>query len=183
MLKERNKIISVINLDLLINEINEIHNTNVNQKYAKILPYSFHLDSVRKFGIKFHNLMPKEINSNEVLLACQGHDLIEDARMTFNDVAELTNENVAEMIYACTELRGKDRSERHGKEYIEGLKNNKGGLFVKLCDLMANISFSLATNSNMYNKYKVEFVHFKEELYLEEYNDMFEFIDKLLNVK
>lgn len=168
--------------EVKIKRISEIHDIDVNQKYSKILPYSFHLDSVRKFALEFINLIPFEYEF-DILVACQGHDLIEDARMTYNDVVILTNKFTADIIYSCTELRGRTRSERHGEEYIDGLKDNKYGLFVKLCDLMANISFSLATNSKMYYKYQKEFVHFKKELYLDEYKPMFDFIDKLLNVK
>lgn len=173
--------ITIEKFDYLISKINEIHDIDVNQKYNKNLPYSFHLNNVRKFGEKYIFLI-EDGKRQGVLLGCQGHDLIEDARMTWNDVVNFTNEFIADIIYGCTELRGKNRGERHGKEYIDGLKSNKYALFVKLCDIMANSSFSLSTNSSMYKKYQKEFTHFEEECYLEEYDVMFKDLKKILSI-
>lgn len=171
------------------------HDVECNQKYNKTLPYSFHLNLVAEQAKKWIYLIEdKTIGGNEslhniLLYGAWGHDLIEDARITYNDIINgdflrntLSSKKLADIIYACTELRGKNRDERHGPEYIQGLKDNKCGLFVKLCDISANIGFGILTNSSMVDKYRKEFPKFKEQLYLEEYKPIFDHIEKQLEL-
>lgn len=166
------------------------HDVKCNQKYNKTLPYSFHLDLVAKQVDKFKHLLKFQ---DYLIAKCgaYGHDLIEDARLTYNDIKQLTiqtqmdvniSREVADVIYACTELRGRDRDERHGEEYIQGLKESRLGLFVKLCDISANIGFGVLTNSTMVKKYRKEFPRIKEQLYREEFDELFIYIEKLLNL-
>lgn len=133
------------------------HDVECNQKYDGNLPYSFHLNLVAKQVKKFdYFLKPEE--RILVLYGAWGHDLIEDARITYNDIKNWKDyegnrynwtNRLADIIYTCTELRGRNRSERHGPEYIQGLKDCRLGLFVKLCDIAANIGYGLLTNSGM----------------------------------
>lgn len=170
------------------------HDIECNQKYDGNLPYSFHLNLVAKQVEKFKHLL-SDIDQDAVICGAWGHDLIEDARITYNDIKNknilyregikggFLSHKVADIIYACTELRGKNRSERHGAEYIQGLKDCRLGLFVKLCDIAANIGYGLLTNSGMYDKYKIEFPKLKEQLYTEEFKPLWDYIEKLLNIK
>lgn len=159
------------------------HDVECNQKYDKTLPYSFHLNLVAKQVIKFKYLLNND-DYSKALCGAWGHDLIEDARITFNDIVEMSGDKeIADIIYACTELRGHNRSERHGIEYIQGLRDCRLGLFVKLCDIAANVGFGLLTNSSMYEKYKEEFIPFREKVYREEFDDLFKYIGKLLTIK
>ncbi len=186
-----------LNLQKFIEFVIHQHDVECNQKYDKIYPYTLHLKSVAaqcEFYIDLVKPFLKtdiqtidgkyiSITNESVIAAGWGHDLIEDARVTYNDVVAKSNIFVADMIFACTELRGKNRNERHGPEYIEGLKNNKLGLYVKLCDIIANVLFSMSHNSGMYKKYKKEFPHLKEELYIEEYKLLFDTLETLLNLR
>lgn len=171
----------IINKDTLIELIREQHDIVCNQKYDKKLPYSYHLDLVQTNALVYSHLIPEAVR-RAVEIAAMGHDLIEDARFTYNDCKSRFGEFIADIIYACTELRGKDRAERHGLEYIQGLKENKYALFVKLCDILANVRYSLLTNSSMGNRYKEEWPSFKKELYLKEYKELFEDIESTLNL-
>ena len=139
------------------------HDVVCNQQYGE-LPYSYHLKSVWNIA-KSH-----KATFTQQMIAL-GHDLIEDARMTYNDVygrllsifkeigfklrsnGILFNngmfdanelERIANGIYACTELRGKNRKERHGEEYIQMIIGDYDAAFVKLCDVKANTLQSLA---------------------------------------
>ena len=166
------------------------HDIVCNQKYNKTLPYSFHLDLVANNATKFKHLV-KENDRGITLMGALGHDLIEDARVTYNDIKQLPlmdhlgfkiSEQVADVIYACTELRGRNRGERHGEEYIHGLRDNRLGLFVKLCDIGANVGFGVLTNSSMVKKYREEFPKMKEKLYRKEFDELFVYIEKLLTL-
>lgn len=171
-----------------------LHDVECNQKYNKgqyPVPYSFHLEMVGKQADKFIHLISNEINYKDtvsytdrelVYIGVYGHDSIEDARLTFNDIKQNFNIYAAEIILACTERWGHNRNERHSQEYFNYLKQNKLAVFVKLCDIIANVKFSLLTNSSMFKKYKNEFPQLKQELYCIEYNEMFDYLENILNI-
>ena len=166
------------------NQLTKIYNQHdvvCNQKYDKTLPYSFHLECVRNEAKQWLTLLD-DSDHLLVLKGAVGHDLIEDARLTYNDVADKVGEEVADIIYACTEERGKNRGERHSDKYYEVLVENRLATFVKLCDIIANVKYSVLTNSSMLVKYRSEFSSVKEKLFREEYRKMFDYLDKLLSV-
>jgi hypothetical protein len=116
------------------------------------------------------------------------HDLEEDARFTYNDVkAEATNffrnavagTMVAEIVHMVTDEKGKNRAERKNEKYYKELRENKLAVFVKLADLSANTLYSKLTGSSMYEKYKKEFPKFKEQVYIEEYKEFFDYVENL----
>lgn len=138
------------------------HDIVCNQKYDKTLPYSFHLSCVFNELVNYiHNTQEdfSETDMDILAMGAMGHDLIEDARVTYNDIANKWGFEVADVIYACTELRGKTRAERHGPEYIETLQENFFGRIVKLCDILTNTRYSKNSGSSMFKKYKKEYEH------------------------
>jgi hypothetical protein len=171
------------------------HDIVCNQKYDDTLPYSFHLGLVAKQVEKFKFILKPE-EHELVIMGAFGHDLIEDARTTYNDIKQFKfwkntgydsrdsyfKPELADIIYACTELRGHNRSERHGAEYLQGLKECRLGLFVKLCDISANVGYGILTNSSMVDKYRKEIPHLKEQLYTEEFKPLWDNIENLLKL-
>lgn len=140
------------------------HDVVCNQKYQDNLPYSFHLECVAQQAKKFLHILSDNNARQDVIYAAWGHDLIEDARVTYNDLLQLFNgrPNVPNIIYALTDLRGKSRAERHGDEYFKLLQESVLATYVKLADLAANKLFSKLTGSSMYDKYCKEFPRFKK---------------------
>lgn len=136
---------------------------NTNHKYDGYLPYEFHLHSVSQIGNDFMHLLPNRWT--DVSLALYGHDLIEDTRVSYNDVKEKLGEFVADIIYTVTNEKGKNRKERQSDKYYAGIQENQYALFVKLCDRMANVSYSFWTKSKMFDMYKKEHAKFKQKLY------------------
>jgi (p)ppGpp synthase/HD superfamily hydrolase len=157
----------------------ERHDIVCNQKYAGALPYSCHLKWVASNGKKFLHLID-EGDRNLAIAGCYGHDLIEDARMTYNDIKQLWGFELAEIIYACSEEKGRTRSERHSADFFMNLSTNDIAIFVKLCDIAANVKFSMLDNSSMLVKYQLEFGQVKDYLYTPKYEVLFEYIEKLL---
>lgn len=168
------------------------HDTVCNQKYNKTLPYSFHLDLVSGHAGRLYEYIEwsgKDWVSKptfDVWMAkfvAQGHDLIEDARLTYNDImSELSihlrrdvTVSIAEAIFACTECRGRNRKERHSEEYYSLLVSNDLAVYVKLCDILANVQFSKMTHANMYLLYRKEFPIFTSRLTITQLV-MFQFI-------
>ena len=147
-----------------------------NHFYDRYLPYEFLLRMVNNVCEDFQHLLddtkdyytgepwrgPKQ---NQVtlrdacMLATWGHDLIEDTRVSYNDVKNHLGQEAADIIYAVTNEKGKTRSERANSKYYEGIRNTPGAVFVKLCDRIANVQYSKMTKSRMFEMYKKEHSH------------------------
>lgn len=153
------------------------HDIVCNQKYGGDfeLPYSVHLLSVAKQVDRYKHLLPSSVNLDNVTYAALAHDLIEDARCSYNDIVTVLGEEVAEIVFCCTDEKGKNRNERHSDKFFVELGKNRIAVFIKLCDIMANVLFSMMTNSDMYNKYQSEFVNVREKLYVKgEYTELWD---------
>jgi len=144
------------------------------------LPYEFHLNMVVETAKKFINIIPRE-EHDYVLAACWAHDLIEDTRVTYNDLKSELGEEVAEIVFALTNEKGRNRKERANEKYYLGIRETKNAAFVKICDRIANVEYSKNQQDRMFNVYKNEFVDFEYWLYCNEYHEMFEYLYGLLN--
>lgn len=176
---------------------------NTNHFYAGYLPYEYHLKLAYTFFDSFKHLLEHEYDmlmgkewtpnyrKNEEMVserdACElavlGHDLIEDTRVTYNDVSNILGRHAAEIIYAVTNEKGKNRKERANTKYYQEMRKVPGAVFVKLCDRLANVTHGKIFKSSMIHKYKDEHKHFCKMLgrYTEysKYEEMFLSIDKL----
>ena len=171
---------------------------STNHMYDTYLPYEFHLRMVRNVGEKFKHLVDdgKEYYTGDqivnpsiqvstltaCLLACWGHDLIEDTRVSYNDVKNNLGQEAADIIYALTNEKGKNRKERANDKYYEGIRNTKGGVFVKLCDRIANVQYSKMTGSRMFEMYQKENIDFMVKLGREVGNPYEEMYQYLINL-
>jgi (p)ppGpp synthase/HD superfamily hydrolase len=122
-----------------------------------------HLQMAVNIGVRFIHLIPEK-DRNNVIGGIWEHDTIEDCGLTVNDVKNATNEIVAELAYACTNEKGRTRAERANKKYYRGIKRTKYAKFVKLCDRIANVKYSLDTNNRMFKMYQKEQKHFQKSL-------------------
>jgi hypothetical protein len=161
-----------IELERIRQSAHELH-ASVNQTYGDELPYGYHLDMVvsgiREFG---HLVCVCEEDVLPLFFGGYYHDSIEDARQTYNDVLHrarhfLTEEQAlmaTEIVYALTNDKGRTRAERAGETYYQGIRTTPYAPFVKLCDRLANITYSCsgvdADNRHMKEVYKQEVPHF-----------------------
>jgi (p)ppGpp synthase/HD superfamily hydrolase len=183
--------------------IEQHHNTN--HYYDTYLPYEFHLRMVHHVGLKFKHLLDdtkdyytgepwRGPRQNQVtlqgacMLATWGHDLIEDCRVSYNDVKDHLGQEVADIVYAVTNEKGKNRKERANDKYYGGIRNTPGAVFVKLCDRIANVQYSKMTGSRMFEMYKKENLEFTKALGLRgeivdypghEYYPMYKYLNNL----
>lgn len=126
-----------------------------NHMYDKY-SYEFHLGQVLDFAIKFHEL-EKSVKPEDLTLAALGHDLIEDTRTSYNDVKDFLGEDVAEIVYALTNEKGRTRKDRANKKYYDGIRACKGAVFIKLCDRLANVEYTINSgNEKMLKVYREE---------------------------
>ena len=154
----------------------ELHRS-VNQTYGKGLPYGYHLDMVADAVSRYGYLVCA--GDDDVLPLMFGayyHDSIEDARLTYNDVMRTARElmddaqalTATEIAYALTNDKGRTRAERAGEKYYQGIRETPYAPFVKLCDRLANITFSCSgaepSNLRMKVVYKQEVPHFLQSI-------------------
>jgi 5'(3')-deoxyribonucleotidase len=108
-------------------------------------PYEFHLEMVYNQALKYAHLVPID-KRNNFLAAAWVHDVIEDCRETYNDVAMATNGEVADLAYALTNEKGKNRIERANAKYFEGIRQVPNAVLLKVCDRLANLMYSIETS-------------------------------------
>ena len=126
------------------------------------MSYSYHLKSTAKVVKQFIHLIPKE-HRDEVLAAAYCHDMIEDTFETYNDLKKRVHSYlVAEIVYAVSNEKGRNRAERANEKYYKGIRKQKYASFIKLCDRIANLTHGKSTGSGMFMKYKDELNHFLE---------------------
>ncbi len=102
----------------ILEEIYKIHDVGCNQKYDKYLPYSFHLKAVVAQARKYIKSVPLRTFETEaerqicsdpvhvfVIIAAAGHDLIEDARLTYNDVISLTRYKGVQILFMLAQKK------------------------------------------------------------------------------
>jgi hypothetical protein len=133
----------------------ELHQS-VNEIYGDDLPYGFHLDMVIEGVICYGYLVC--VREEDVLPLFFGgyyHDSIEDARLSYNDVMKearrwMTEEQAlmaTEIVYALTNEKGRTRAERAGEKYYQGIRETPYAPFVKLCDRLANVTYTCSIDS------------------------------------
>lgn len=139
----------------------QIHDA-VNQKYDHVLPYGFHLKMTASYVSRFGCLVAEDEADVLVLYASAYlHDTIEDARMSYNDLAwfikefdaegfvlpeamrRRLEERVPEIVYALTNEKGRNRDERANDAYYRGIRETPFAPFVKMCDRLANIQYTM----------------------------------------
>ena len=119
-------------------------------------PYDVHLDMVEE-GIDYYETV--FLQYVDYLIArkgASGHDLIEDAKLSFNNVKKASNKRVARVILAVTDVHEENRLLRHlftmgktVKDYI--------AIIVKMADMRANGSYSKENGTSMYSTYVEEY--------------------------
>ena len=100
--------------------------------------------------------------------------------MTYNDVKEVLGVEIAEVTYALTNEKGKSRKQRANDKYYEGIRNTPLATFVKLCDRLANVSYSKQQGSSMLDAYRKDQEYFTAQLYDAEFDVMFSELNDLL---
>lgn len=167
---------------------------DTNHMYDEYLPYEFHLRMAVQVCNDFKHIpvkimRPADEKGFDMICPYFGaawsavwlHDTIEDARVSYKRIYGLFGRCVAELVFAVTNNRGRDRSERANADYYDGIRKTPGATFVKLCDRIANVQYSKLTKSRMFEQYKKEHKCFKNMLYTDDYKEMFDYLDKLFN--
>ena len=144
------------------------------------LPYEVHLLAVVDYAVKYKHLLdPAKIYV--VMAGAWCHDLIEDTRQTYAGIKNVLCEEVADIVYALTNEKGRNREERANAKYYKELSENHLAIYVKICDRLANVQHSIETQNTMLHAYKKEHTKFELALYHPHFEPMFNELKHLLN--
>lgn len=148
-----------------------------NHKYGE-LPYTAHLCHARDVADRY---LVDAYANDYLLAAVWAHDLIEDCRVTYNDLSKVCGTTVAEIVYAVTQPKGRNRKERNSLQYYSDIRNVPGAAFVKLCDRIANVEHGINSGIGMFQLYQKEHVQFKAQLEVVPGNEpMWQYLNELL---
>lgn len=180
---EQDHILAIAASSKLVNDAKyyaiKVHNAT-NHKYDG-KPYETHLQLVFDYACKFSYLLPSEDAVKLALASAWTHDTIEDCRQTYNDVKEVLGIDVADITYALTNEKGKNRKERANDKYYAGIRSNFIATFVKICDRMANVAYSKSNGSKMIEAYRKEQQVFAGQLWSLSTMDMFDELQRLIS--
>lgn len=125
-------------------------------------PYWKHLEEAASLAMMWWHACGLTEEEAEIAIAgAWVHDIIEDARQSYNDVVEVVGKKVAEVAYALTNNKGRTRDDRADDAYYAGIRMNRIFVFVKGCDRLANVSNAVRTgNHKMLGAYRSEHSHF-----------------------
>lgn len=124
-------------------------------------PYDAHLMNVA-FWVRIYSEGLSGEEKLNLVAAAFAHDVIEDCRQTYSDVKRELGETIAELVYAVTNEKGRNRHERESDKYFADMKLVPHATLLKICDRIANFDYSIRTGSS------------KARMY---YNDMARFLD------
>lgn len=150
------------------------------QKYVND-PYLVHLFDVYNVLVEYGQ------DSAELLAAGLLHDVIEDTPTNYRQVLEATNEDVAEIVFACTDELGRNRKERKVRTlaHLSAWTSQRGtaALAVKLADWIANVRRAHADSPRklqMYQKDWPEFSQLWARFHKRQLEPMWEHLEYLL---
>lgn len=143
-------------------------------------PYEIHLELVVKYADRYKDLITTDYS--QVISAAWLHDTIEDCRVTYNDIKQQFGVKIAELVFALTNEKGRTRKDRANGNYYAGIRAVPDAAFVKICDRLANISYSVSTGSSMARVYKKESLAFAFYMPARNYISMFAEIEQLLTI-
>ena len=88
------------------------------------------------------------------------HDLIEDAKQTFNDIKKVCGEEVAKITLAVTDVHAENRLMRHLLTMHKTVSDHRA-IILKMADMLANARYSKLSGSGMHDKYIKEYAYRK----------------------
>ena len=159
-------------IEKIAEEATILHDVDCNQKYSD-KPYSYHLGKVADYAIKYgHLVCVDEKYIIPIIFGAWFHDAIEDARMTYNDILKLSKRFMdnelatvaTEIVYALTDEKGRTRKERGSEKHYEDIRNTLYAPFVKWCDRIANLMYSIENESRMADVYLGELDDFYRKM-------------------
>lgn len=120
------------------------------------------------------------------------HDLLEDTKESFNDITRVCGIDVANITLAVTDVPADNRLMKHLLTMHKTVKDYRA-IILKMCDILANATYSKTNGSSMYKKYVAEYAYrkpifqlaltwYKEYLNQDELDILWKKLDEIHNI-
>jgi (p)ppGpp synthase/HD superfamily hydrolase len=100
------------------------------------------LDNVKKHQMIFKN--PQD--ALYTMGAAHTHDLMEDARQTYNNICDVCGTDIADITLKVTDVDAENRMMKHLLTMGKTVRDPRA-IILKMCDILANTTFSKETGS------------------------------------
>lgn len=126
--------------------------------------YYVHIQMVVDMVNKYRDIFKQPIDAKITIGAGHCHDLMEDAKQTYNNIAagcgSIIGLRVADVTLAVTDVPAENRLMKHLLTMGKTVKDYRA-IILKLCDMGSNATYSKKTGSKMYKKYVAEYAYRK----------------------
>lgn len=120
--------------------------------------YMTHINMVADVFVKRSTIFNNVEDGIDTQAAIYCHDLIEDAKLSYNNIMEASSKSVADIVLAVTDVNESNRLLRHLATMPRTVKDHRA-IILKMCDIYANASYSRDHKSSMYEKYIEEYYY------------------------
>lgn len=132
-------------------------------------PYRYHLDKVDDIVVATLKEPKFRWHDHDVIRAAGYlHDIIEDTKTTWQELADRFGPRVASLVQIVTDEPGENRKERKLRTYPKIKAGGDAPILIKLGDRIANVEYSLDVKDSRFNMYFKEQPMFMRELYVPE---------------
>jgi (p)ppGpp synthase/HD superfamily hydrolase len=118
--------------------------------------YFYHINMVDEILLKYDKIFYNHDDFLVTRAAIFCHDLIEDAGINYAEIMKIANKDVADITLAVTDVHAENRLMRHLLTMHKTVSDHRA-IILKMCDILANASYSKSIMSGMYKKYKAEY--------------------------
>jgi guanosine-3',5'-bis(diphosphate) 3'-pyrophosphohydrolase len=152
------------------------------QQYGS-LPYAVHLKMVAQNVMAYGQEIYSDTDLVSLASAAWLHDIVEDTPTSIDELEFFFGKRIATLVHLVSDPNGRSRAEKKSGVYKKLQKAGDGdAVFLKLCDRIANIHFSLFTkNLTMLVQYRTEQRLFRKQLGHLGPLALWEYIDALLS--
>jgi (p)ppGpp synthase/HD superfamily hydrolase len=147
-----------MNIEKISNFARKCHQ-DTNCKYGTE-DYFVHLSLVAGIVKEYSLVFTNPYDTDVVYAAAFCHDLIEDARVSYDTILKISNKDVADVVLAVTDVHAENRLMRHLLTMHKTVKDYRA-IFLKLCDMYVNATYSKSHGHTMYKKYVDEYSYRK----------------------
>jgi (p)ppGpp synthase/HD superfamily hydrolase len=133
---------------------------NANCEYGKGESYMVHVDMVTGLISTYADVFNNPEDARCAIKAAFCHDVIEDTKQSYNDVATIIGNDAANVVLAVTDVCGENRLMKHLLTMGKTVSDYRA-IILKMCDICSNATYSRNHGSSMYKKYVEEYQYRK----------------------
>lgn len=155
---QKTNFMKLFNLDEIVSYAEKCY-ADANCKYGEG-SYMIHIQMVLDYSNKHCAVFKNIDDAFYVAGAAACHDLMEDAKQTYNDICRVAGKDVADITLGVTDVPAENRLMKHLLTMGKTVRDHRA-IILKLADIYANTSYSKANGSSMYAKYVEEYPYRK----------------------